>query len=162
VRTSARMAGAVAVIAVTALLGSGCGSSDDGGGKDDKSDSAQKAPSQEESEPAADEGPGTLPGVWKAQGRQYVLTIAGDAVTLLREETNCTGRVVDSGEKTIVLKCPGGAGQDRTNGTVGQLKGKSMKVSWNGGATDTYAKVAQAPDKLPTDPKDVEKLVPSG
>ncbi|WP_181767073.1 hypothetical protein [Streptomyces albidus (ex Kaewkla and Franco 2022)] len=178
-RTSARMAGAVAAIAATALLVSGCGSSEDKGGKSDDGAGKPKssAPADDEgagkpdaSTPADDGGDGggkpaegkpvKLAGFWKAKGKQFVLTIAGDAVTLLREETNCTGRVMDAGEKSLVLKCPNGTGEDRTNGTVGELKAKSMKVTWNGGATDVYTKVADAPAKLPKDPKDVEKLEP--
>jgi len=168
VRTSARTAGAVAAIAVTALLVSGC-SSEDKGGKEDKGGgepeataTAEKseAPAEKSEAPAEDAGPGKLPGIWKAKGKQFVLTIAGDAVTLLREQANCTGRVVDTGKQALTLKCPGGTGEERTNGTVGELKAKSMKVSWNGGETDVYTKVADAPGKLPKDPKDVEDLIP--
>ena len=163
-RTSARMTGAVAATAVAALLVSGCGSSDDKGGKDESGGGKPAAtPTSEQSDAApADDGPGTLPGIWNttAGGKQYVLTIAGDAVTLLREKTNCTGRVMDAGQQTLTLKCPGGTGEERTNGTVEKLKGKTMKVSWNGGATDTYTKVAEAPKTLPKDPKDLHKLIP--
>jgi hypothetical protein len=163
VRTSARTAGAVAAIAVGALLVSGCGSSDDKGGNAEGGGGSSKpeaSASAETSQPAADDEPAALPGVWKAQGKQYVLTIAGNAVTLLREKSNCTGRVVDEAGKALVLKCPGGTGADRTNGKVGALKSRTMTVSWNGGATDTYTRVAQAPAKLPKAPGDVEKLVP--
>lgn len=173
----------MAVFAAAALLVSGCGSSEEPGGKDDKgggkpdaSEPADKPATPEEDEPAdgggsgsgsgedseapSDGKPASLEGIWKAKGKQFVLTIAGNAVTVLREESNnCTGRVMDSGGKTLVLKCPGGTGEDRTNGKVGELKAKSMKVSWNGGATDVYAKVADSPVKLPEDP---EKLVPKG
>lgn len=171
----------MAVIAAAALLVSGCSSSEEPGGKDDKgggkpdaSEPADKsaAPEKDESadgggtgsdqdsEAPSDGKPASLEGIWKAKGKQFVLTIAGNAVTMLREESkNCTGRVMDSGGKTLVLKCPGGTGEDRTNGRVGELKAKSMKVSWNGGATDVYAKVADSPVKLPEDP---EKLVPKG
>ena len=165
-RTSARMAGAVAAIAATALLVSGCGSSGDKGGKEDKGGGEPEASATAEKseppaeKPSAEDGPGKLPGIWKAKGKQFVLTIAGDAVTLLREQANCTGRVVDTGQQALTLKCPGGTGEERTNGTVGELKAKSMKVSWNGGVTDVYTKVADAPAKLPKDPEDVENLLP--
>lgn len=165
-RTSARMAGAVAAAAAIALLVSGCGSSDSDKGDSDGKHSAQPSgPAEPEKSEAPADGPGTLPGIWKAEtdGKPYVLTIAGDAVTLLREKTNCTGRVLETGGsgQSLALKCPGGGGEDRTNGTVGSLKAKSMKVTWNGGVTDNYAKVAEAPAKLPKDPKDMEKLVPT-
>ncbi|MFC4496664.1 hypothetical protein ACFPA8_21265 [Streptomyces ovatisporus] len=181
-RTSARTAGAVAAIAAAALLVSGCGSSEDkaaedggdGGGKP-KASASSSASGEKTEAPAGDggsgstggeggsgkgEGPPKVAGIWKAKGKQLVLTIAGDAVTLLRQESNCTGRVVGQGKRTLTLKCPGGTGEDRTNGTVGALKAESMKVSWNGGATDVYARVADAPAKLPENPGDVAKLIP--
>ncbi len=166
----------MAVIVAGALLVSGCGSGDDGskddagggkpeGGKSESPSASASASAEKPEQPGgggADDGKsGRLPGIWKAKGKQYVLAIVGDAVTLLREETNCTGRVMDAGGQTLVLKCPGGTGEDRTNGKVGALKGKSMKVSWNGGATDVYARVADAPVKLPKDPKDMSKLIPA-
>ena len=180
-RTSARTAGAVAAIAAAALLVSGCGSSEDkadkgggdGGGKP-KASASSSASGEKTEAPAGDggsgstggeggsgkddEGPPKAAGIWKAKGKQLVLTIAGDAVTLLRQESNCTGRVVD--KTTLTLKCPGGTGEDRTNGTVGALKDESMKVSWNGGATDVYKRVADAPAKLPENPGDVASLLP--
>jgi len=180
VRTSARTAGAVAAIAAAALLVSGCGSSEDkadkgggdGGGKPkasasssasgEKSDApagnGESGSTEDGGGPGKGEGPPRGAGIWKAKGKQLVLTIAGDAVTLLRQESNCTGRVVD--KTTLTLKCPGGTGEDRTNGTVGALKAESMKVSWNGGATDVYKRVADAPAKLPENPGDVAKLIP--
>ncbi|MGH3309034.1 MAG: hypothetical protein ACRDP3_00330, partial [Streptomyces sp.] len=123
-----------------------------------------KPTAEETAKTPAKDGPGTLPGIWhtKVGGKEFVLTIAGDAVTLLREKTNCTGRVMDAGQPALTLKCPGGTGEERTNGTVESLKAKSMKVSWNGGATDAYVKVAEAPKTLPKDPKDMEKLIPAG
>ncbi len=175
-RRSARTTGAVAAIAAAALLVSGCGSSEkkgaDDGGDGGKSDASVSSPeadpeatataekSQKPKPPSGgkDAKPPKVAGIWKAKGKQFVLTIAGDAVTLLRQESNCTGRVVD--KTTLTLKCPGGTGEDRTNGTVGALKSESMKVSWNGGARDVYKRVADAPAKLPENPGDVAKLIP--
>jgi hypothetical protein len=182
------MAGAVAATVAAALLVSGCGSSEDESGKEDKgggkpgaaasgSPSGSGSPSASGSgsgsektpdegtgadQPSSDGKPARLAGIWrtKAGGKEFVLTIAGDAVTLLRQQANCKGRVVEDGGKALVLSCPGGTGEDRTNGKVRGLKAKAMKVTWNGGATDTYTKVADAPVKLPKDPKDVEKLIP--
>ncbi|NLU72513.1 hypothetical protein HCC61_07475 [Streptomyces sp. HNM0575] len=186
-RTSARRAGAVAVIAAGALLVSGCGSSDDKGGKDegggkpeasasksapeptgkgqpdqpsgDASDGATGAP-DDGSDDGADGGTGGRPGgsgkagklsgVWKAKGKQYVLTVVGDKVTLLRERgRNCTGSLGGSAGRTLSLKCPGGADEVRTDGTVGAHKGKSLTVSWKGGPREDYARVTDVPVKLP-------------
>ncbi|UNZ17856.1 hypothetical protein [Streptomyces sp. 891-h] len=154
-RTSARISGAMAAAAAIAFLVSGCGSGGDGG-KDDKPEagkekSAEPTPTPSE-QPA---GKAELPGVWSTQadGGKLTLTVVGDAVSLLRDKKMCNGRVMSSGaEKSLVIKCPGGAGEDRTNGTVEKVTAKSLEVSWNGGATDTYAKVAKAPAKLPKDP----------
>ena len=161
-RTSARTMGAVAAIAAGALLVSGCGSSDKDSGKDDTAQGKASPTPTVAGKPSSDKGPGTLPGIWhtKAGGKEFVLTIAGDAVTLLREKKNCPGRVMDTGQQALVLKCPDGTGAERTNGTVEDLKAKTMRVSWNGGDTDTYTKVAEAPKTLPKDPKDIEKLIP--
>lgn len=177
-RTSARRAGAVAVFAAGAVLLSGCGSSDDSGGKDkaDKPEpSASETPSKTEKpdpsgeasdgapDGAADDGQDggsgagggsgkKLSGVWKAKGKQYVITVVGDKVTLLRERgRNCTG-TLDAG-RTVDLKCPSGGDQSRTNGTFGELKGKTLTVSWKGGPTETYARVTDVPVKLPESPE---------
>lgn len=174
--TARRAAGTVAVIAVGALLVSGCGSSDDDGAKSDKgqggggkpeasaSESAQKPdkPSGEASEQAPDDATddgnsggsgksGKLTGIWKAKGKQYVLTFVGDKVTLLRERgRNCTGSLGDAaGQKSLTLKCPDGGDQSRTNGTVGAVESKSIKVTWKGGTTEVYARVSDVPVKLP-------------
>jgi hypothetical protein len=157
------MTGAVAAAAAIGLLVSGCGSSGDDGGKKDKKSSADEKKSAEptptESEQPA--GKAELPGVWSAQanGGKLTLSIVGDAVSLLRDDKMCSGRVTDSGsDKSLVLKCPGGVGEDRTNGTVEKVTAKSLKVSWNGGATDNYSRVAKAPAKLPKDPGELGKL----
>ncbi|OEV11786.1 hypothetical protein [Streptomyces nanshensis] len=95
---------------------------------------------------------GKLAGVWKVKGKQVVLTVVGDSVTLLREEgRNCTGTLGGAGKRTVTLKCPSGADDTRTKGTVGALKSKSMTVSWQGGPTEAYARVTDAPVQLPED-----------
>ncbi|MCH6161978.1 hypothetical protein [Streptomyces marispadix] len=178
-RRSARRAGAVAVIAAGALLMSGCGSGDDGGkdeggkgkpeasasksasegaGKTDKpsgdgetgGDATEGAPDDGRGGDSGKSGSGKYAGVWKAKGKQYVLTVVGDKVTLLRERgRNCTGSLGGSGGRTVALKCPGGADEARTNGEIGALKGKSMTVSWKGGPTEVYARVTDVPVELP-------------
>ncbi|MFE0878540.1 hypothetical protein ACFW4X_27345 [Streptomyces smyrnaeus] len=164
-RTSARMTGAMAAAAAIALLVSGCGSSDDGkdDGKKDKKAEAEQVKSAEPTPTPSERpaGKAELPGVWSTQadGGKLTLTVVGDAASLLREKKMCNGRVMDSGsDKSLVLKCPGGTGEDRTNGTVEKVTAKSLQVSWNGGATDTYTKVAKAPAKLPTDPGDLGEV----
>ncbi|GAB2833267.1 hypothetical protein [Streptomyces daliensis] len=167
-RTSARMTGAAVAVAAVGLLVSGCGSGGDdggsGGGGSEAKPSAGASAGQGSQEPA-DDAPVTLSGVWtmKVDGEDFVLTIAGDGVTLLRDGKTCTGRATGGGDQqTLTLKCPGGIGEERTNGTVEKLEAKSLKVAWNGGDTDTYGKVADAPKTLPKDPKELEKLLPSG
>lgn len=168
----------MAVIAAGALLASGCGSGDDkdgksdgGGGKPEAGASASESASPSEETPeqpsgdasgdAGGEAPdgesgesGKLSGVWKAKGKQYVLTVVGDSVTLLRERgRNCTGRAGGASGRTLALKCPGGGEEDRTNGTVGALKDKSLTVSWQGGPTEVYTRVTDVPVKLPESPE---------
>lgn len=171
-RRSARSAGAVAIVAAGALLVSSCGSGDDKGGKDDggggKPETSESASGQASEKPSGDasEGgsgggkdgkdgkSGKLAGVWKAKGKQYVLTIVGEQVTLLRlKGRNCTGALGGGDGRSLALKCPGGGDQTRTNGTVGAVKGKSVKVSWKGGPTEAYARVTDVPVKLPETPE---------
>ncbi|SCK50799.1 hypothetical protein [Streptomyces sp. WMMB 322] len=93
---------------------------------------------------------GKLTGIWKAKGKQYVLTFVGDKVTLLRERgRNCTGTLGKAGGTSLALKCPDGGDQSRTNGKVGSLQTKSFKVAWKGGPTEVYARVSDVPVKLP-------------
>ncbi|MEU5833184.1 hypothetical protein ABZ820_05760 [Streptomyces diacarni] len=164
-RTSARRTGAVVAAAAAALLVGGCGSGDDGKGDDggkakgDEKKSAAPAPDKSE-EPA---GEGRLPGVWTAdaEGQKLTLTVVDDAASLLRgkDKKVCTGRVMAAGaEKSLVLKCPAGVGEERATGKVGSVTADSLKVTWNGGATDTYTRAANAPAKLPKDPDELGDL----
>lgn len=171
-RTSARTTGAVAAMAVAALLVSGCG-----GSSDDKGDSGGKGGkgSGKEKETPASPAPsddksgggkkGSLPGVWQtaAGGEKLVLVVAGQKATLFRgkdEKKACTGTALgDPG--TLTLKCPGGTHAERTNGTVEKVEAKSLTVSWNGGAKDDYTKVGEAPPFLPKDPEKLKKMVPA-
>ncbi|MDK1475284.1 hypothetical protein QNO07_17980 [Streptomyces sp. 549] len=156
-RTSARYTGAVAVTAAV-LLTSGCGGgSDDDAAKDGK-------PSAEQSAGEAAAQPGSVQGIWNTtvDGKDVVLTVLGDGATLLRDNTACTGRVTDAAKPSFTLKCPGGSGEERTNGTVDSLEGKNMKVTWNGGDTDSFVKVADTPKDVPTDLGGLEDLVPQG
>lgn len=161
-RRSARFTGA-AVAMAAALLVSGCGSSDDS--------SDEKKPSEEQSQGADNDGgddgdgdndpteakPGSLTGVWstKVDGKDLMLTVVGDGAVLARGmDKPCTGRVTDAGKPTITLKCPAG-GEERTNGSVDSVDSQSLKVTWNGGDTDTFSRQADAPSGLPTDLEDI-------
>ena len=146
----------MAAAAAIALLLSGCGSSDDDKGKDGKDASqGDHAKKTDGPTPSADEsagGKGSLPGVWttKASGEKLTLTVVGEKASLLRGDKVCTGQVMTTGgDSALVLKCPGGTGEDRSTGKVAELAAKTLKVTWNGGETDTYTKVAQSPAKLP-------------
>ena len=162
-RTSARISGAVATAAAVALLVSGCGSD---GGDDDKETPAKKpeaTPSATEKPGAPEDagGKGSLAGVWqaKADGKPLVLSVVGEGASLVRDKKMCSGHVMKTGGKSsVMIKCPGGTGEDRTNGEIGALTAKSMNITWNGGATDTFVKAADAPAKLPKDPAEIPGL----
>jgi hypothetical protein len=168
VRTSARTTGAVAAMAVAALLVSGCGSSGDKGGKGDKADKGGGKEKETPTSPApsADEKKGSLPGVWQttAGGEKLVLVIAQKKATLFHGKGGkkaCTGSVLGE-PATLTLKCPNGVNAERTNGTVEKVEAKTLTVSWNGGAKDDYTKAAEAPKFLPKDPEKIRKLIPAG
>jgi hypothetical protein len=125
-------------------------SGDQDGGTGETGGDAEGAPDDGKSGGSGESESGKYAGVWKAKGKQYVLTVVGDKVTLLRERgRNCTGSLGGTGGRTVALKCPDGADEARTNGEIGALKGKSMTVSWKGGPTEVYARVTDVPVKLP-------------
>ncbi|WP_340559053.1 hypothetical protein [Streptomyces sp. GSL17-111] len=158
-RTSLRMtAAAAAALAATLVLG-GCGSGDDGD---------QKPAAEETQNPGADpetgKQPGSVQGVWstEADGEEFVLTVVADGVSLVRGGTNCTGRMMDGDKPTLDLTCPDGSGEDRASGTVENVDSEELEVAWNGGVTDTYVRVAEAPKDMPTDLGSLEDLLPQG
>ncbi|MBB1246643.1 hypothetical protein GL263_24280 [Streptomyces durbertensis] len=165
-RTSARITGAAAAMLAAALLVSGCGSGSDDSEKNDKpADQAQTGGTEGgDGGDGPDAKPGTVQGIWtaKVDGKDVVLTVVGDGVSMVRDEAICSGRLTDAGTPTMTLKCPGGKGEDRTNGSVDKVEAKSMTVTWNGGDTDTFVKTAEAPSDIPTDLGDLEKLIPQG
>jgi len=161
------MSGAVAAMAVAALLVSGCGSSDsknDNGGKDKGGSSEQPSQDKSGKPPSGGDEKGSLPGVWqtKVGGEKLVLVIAQGKVTLFHGDNKkaCTGSALGK-PATLTLKCPGGTDEERTNGTVESVRAKTLKVSWNGGASESYTKVADAPKFLPKDPEKLRKMVPA-
>ncbi|MBU7598339.1 hypothetical protein JGS22_012110 [Streptomyces sp. P38-E01] len=163
-RRSARFTGA-AVAMAAALLLSGCGSSDDGSKDEGK-------PSQNESQGTDGEGnddptnaePGSLTGIWaaKTDGKDLILTVVGDGASLVHDENICSGRVTDDDKPSLTLKCPNGGNEERTNGSVESVDAKSLKVEWNGGATDTFSRQADAPSEMPTGLDGLEDLIPKG
>ena len=65
----------------------------------------------------------------------------------------CDGHIMKSGSnKSLMLTCPAGVGEERTNGRVEKVSANTLTIAWNGGSTDTYFKVAEAPAKLPKAP----------
>lgn len=162
-RRSARYTG-VAVAMAAALLVSGCGSSGDG--DEGKSADEQSQDSGDgNGDEATDAEPGTVQGVWTTtvDGKDLILTIVGDAATVVQDDAFCTGRLTEADGPSLSLKCPGGdQGEDRTNGKVESVDSESLEVSWNGGDTDTFDRQADAPSDLPTDLGGLEDLVPNG
>lgn len=163
-RRSARYTGA-AVAMAAALLVSGCGSSGDDSNDEGKpsADETQGADGGSEgSDEPENAEPGSVDGVWtaKADGKDLFLTVVGDAVTFVQDDAFCTGRVAKTDKPTLTLKCPGGGGEERTNGSVDSVDSKSMAVTWNGGATDTFSRQAEAPSELPTGIDGLEDLLP--
>jgi hypothetical protein len=142
VRTSARYAGAAAVLAA-ALLVSGCGS---GGSEDGPEPERTAGQTTEPAEPtgnADDEAAtGGVNGTWSVtgDGKALVLSVNGDQAALLGE-TTCTG-TADSGAEpvTFALTCTDGS-TDRAKGTVKSVDGRSLTVAWESGTTDTFTKV---------------------
>ncbi|MBW1600056.1 hypothetical protein [Streptomyces sp. JJ38] len=161
-RTSLRMAAAVAAACAATLLVAGCGSGDGG----DEKPAAEETQNHG-GDPETRKEPGSVQGIWKtkADGQDHVLTIVADGVNLTRGNVNCNGRMMDGGKQTINLTCPDGGGQERSNGTVERVDSEELEIAWNGGMTDTYARVADAPKDMPTDLgdlEDLEDLIPQG
>ncbi|MEE1930974.1 hypothetical protein V1J52_22810 [Streptomyces sp. TRM 70351] len=159
-RTSARMTGTAAALAAALLL-AGCGGGDDGGG--DEKPAAQES-RDSGADPRTERAPGTVQGFWtaRADGDDLALTVVSDAVLLVRDGRACNGRVTQGERQTLTLSCSGGGGEGRTHGTVDQVDGAEMTVSWNGGATDTFERVADAPKDAPTGLGGLEDLLPPG
>ncbi|NEB79630.1 hypothetical protein G3I40_31080 [Streptomyces sp. SID14478] len=146
------VAGAAAVVAALAVAG--C-SSDDGGDKDKDKASDSGAPSSSAPDGGSSSGGSAgsakdAEGIWSAttDGQAVVLVVGGKQASLSTADGHlCTGAVSDTGKPVLTLKCADG-NTDRTTGSVESNDGKTMKVSWDGGASDTFTKSADG--KLPT------------
>jgi hypothetical protein len=153
-RTAPRTAaGAVSAAAAAALLLSGCSGSDDSSaGSQDTGRITGTAAAQ-----------GRYAGVWdtKVVSKHFVLAIAGKNASLLRgDQKTCTGSF--DGAKSITLKCPASMGDNMNRGTVVAADAKALTVRWNGGETDRFLRVADAPKRLPREPQKLQALIPGG
>jgi hypothetical protein len=145
----ARTAGVAAAVG-TALLLSGCGSSESDGGGDKAEHSASAAGN---GSPGAGKGAGDLAGLWTATGggEPVALSISGTTVGLIGKHA-CTGTVTGTEQITLQLKCTDG-NTDRASGTVTpSADGRTMKVAWAGAGTETFTKSTEGnlPDGIPT------------
>ncbi|WP_428953226.1 hypothetical protein [Streptomyces sp. cg35] len=149
------VAGAAAVVAVLAV--GGCSSDDakdgtDGtAGKDKASDGGSSSSAAPDGGSSGSAGSAKdAEGIWSATtgGQAVVLVIGGEQASLSSGDGHlCSGTVTAAGKPTLDLKCADG-NTDRTTGAIESNDGKTMKVSWKAGTTDTFTKSADG--KLPT------------
>ncbi|MCX4963872.1 hypothetical protein OHA98_03365 [Streptomyces sp. NBC_00654] len=151
VRTGAVVAaGLAAALALTA-----CGGDSDGGDKDKAAGSGagQSAAPGGGAENGSGDSAGTdaasLEGTWAGltDGKAVALSVASGKAALVADQAVCQGEVKDMGEPMLSLKCSDG-GTGRTMGSIESNDGKTLVVSWEGGAKDTLAKTE--PGKMPT------------
>lgn len=142
----------VATGLLAALALAGC-SSDSGKEDADKGSgtSATPAPAGSASDGAgsgASEDAGgakALEGAWAGQtgGKAVVLSVASGKAVIVADSHVCTGTVKDMGKPMLALTCADG-NTDRTMGAIESNDGKTVVVSWDGGAKDTLAKTDAA------------------
>ncbi|MER6116967.1 hypothetical protein [Streptomyces sp. NPDC001743] len=139
---------AVATGLLAALALTGC-TSDSGKDDADKGSGTTATPA-----PGGSAGDGTgsgasddagntkaLEGAWAGQtdGKAVVLSVASGKAVVVADSHVCTGTVKDMGKPMLALKCADG-NTDRTMGAIESNDGKTVVVSWDGGAKDTLAK----------------------
>ncbi|MFI6861716.1 hypothetical protein ACIBKZ_17750 [Streptomyces sp. NPDC050421] len=143
-----RTGAVVATGLLTALALTGCGSDSDKGGADKSSGSAATpAPAgsaSDDSGSGADGATGglkALEGAWAGQtdGKAVVLSVASGKAVVVADSHVCSGTAKDMGKPTLALTCADG-NTDRTMGAIESNDGKTVVVSWDGGAKDTLAK----------------------
>lgn len=156
-----RIGAAVAGLA-TALVLTGCGSSDDGDdkAKDKGADSSSSAGAGSHSPDKGDGGAGagakggSLEGSWVATtgGKPIALVVSGKSAALVGEHV-CHGTAGEEmGMQMINLKCSDG-NKDRTSGRVESVDAKTLKVAWEGFGKDEFKKTekdGKLPEGLPT------------
>lgn len=138
----------VAAGLLTALALTGCGgdSDQDGAGRSSGS-SATPAPAGSASDDPGSGADGAtgglkaLEGAWAGQtdGRAVVLSVASGKAVIVADSHVCSGTAKDMGKPMLALTCADGD-TDRTMGTIESNDGKTVVVSWDGGAKDTLAK----------------------
>lgn len=158
VRTGAVVAtGLLTALALTGCGGSSGSGSGSGGGSDqegaDKSSSATPAPSGsagDESGSGSGSGSGAdsatgglkaLEGAWAGQtdGKAVVLSVKSGKAVVVADSHVCSGTAKDMGKPMLALTCADGD-TGRTMGAIESNDGKTLVVSWEGGAKDTLAK----------------------
>ena len=159
--TRGRVGVALAGGLVAALVLTGCGSSDDGGGKN----SADSTPSASgEASGAGGSSGGSddseaqdgLEGSWVTTSNGGVVALvinSGKAGLFDSKGTTCSGTGgKEMGMQMIKLKCADGS-DDRSQGLVKSVNETTMKVSWEGFGDETYtrSKDGKLPSGLPTD-----------
>ncbi|MCI3224434.1 hypothetical protein [Streptomyces sp. NP-1717] len=155
VRTSVAAAGLVVALALT-----GCGGSDSG--DDSGKDKGTSAPAtsepdagSDESAPADGASADSLEGTWAGmtEGKAVALSVKEGKAALIADEHVCQGDVEEmGGEPMLSLKCADG-NTDRTMGSIDSNDGKTLVLSWEGGAKDSLTKTeaGKLPEGLPTD-----------
>ncbi|MER7724596.1 hypothetical protein [Streptomyces sp. NPDC096323] len=134
---------------LAAITLAGC-SSDSGKEEADKGSGASATPAPAGSSSAGtgpgagdDAGGGTkaLEGAWAGQtdGKAVVLSVASGKAVVVADSHVCSGTVKDMGKPMLALTCADG-NTDRTMGAIESNDGKTVVVSWDGGAKDTLAK----------------------
>ncbi|MEU4968519.1 hypothetical protein [Streptomyces smyrnaeus] len=171
-RTSARIPGAVAAAAATALLVGGCGSDDDGN-SGSPGGSGVEVPDPGDKRPDLDDEPGgdgppagedsggsggsgdsvdpaALTGSWTThpmvEGDSVVLDVTEDKRVSMIMPARCKGTL--SG-KTLDLSCTEGK-KGYTHGVLKSASGKNMTVSWGNGRT---VKMQRMKSNLPDAPE---------
>lgn len=155
----ARTGAVLATGLLTALALTGCGSDGDKS-ESGKESGAAATPSagggsaSSSAEDGGDESAGgakALEGAWAGQtdGKAVVLSVASGKAVVVAESHVCSGNVSDSGKPKLELKCADGD-TARTAGSVESNDGKTVVISWDGGARDKLAKTdADALKNLP-------------
>ncbi|PJE95528.1 hypothetical protein CUT44_22430 [Streptomyces carminius] len=160
-RTSARCAGAAAVLAAALLAGGCSGGGDSGSGEPERSPTAREStgPTADGGEPTADSG--GVNGNWTTtSGSDALVLSVGDGQAALLGRSTCTGPV-DTGADpvTFTLTCADGD-EERTRGTVESADGRKLEIAWESGTTDTFTRV-EIPTELPTGTGDLPSTLPS-
>ncbi|MDX3646096.1 hypothetical protein P1P70_43315 [Streptomyces sp. MB09-02B] len=162
--SASRRIRAVAVAAglTAALVLTGC-SGDSGDSGDSATKDSSAAPTPSDGADGSDSGgsgdsSGTkteLQGNWLATtgGKPVALFVNGAEVAVFVGTSVCSGKVSDADDMQMIsLKCQDGS-DDRTEGMVDKVSGKSLTITWEGGVGEETFRKAEGsmPSGLPTD-----------